>query len=46
MNRESSEEKQEDAYQLQWSPQLVQNLLPPAKAAKYDLGDDDFTDDT
>lgn len=36
VSREGSEEKQEDAYQLQWSQELVQNLLPPAKAAKYD----------
>lgn len=38
VSREGSEEKQEDAYQLQWSQELVQNLLPPAKAAKYDSG--------
>lgn len=44
VSREISEEKQEDAYQLQWSQQLVQNLSPPAKAAKYDLGSDDSTD--
>jgi len=41
---ESSEERQEGAYQLQWSQQLVQNLLPSAQAANNDIGDDDFTD--
>ncbi|KAG0559778.1 hypothetical protein KC19_10G128500 [Ceratodon purpureus] len=34
--RASPEEKREDAYQLHWSEQLVKNLLPPEKAAKYD----------
>ena len=41
--RASPEEKREDAYKLHWSEQLVKNLLPPEKAAKYDSGIDDFT---
>ncbi|KAG0566908.1 hypothetical protein KC19_7G096500 [Ceratodon purpureus] len=35
--KESSEGKQEDLYQLNWSQELVQNLFPPAKASNHDI---------